>query len=49
MPDDEKKWVKALRSGKREALGWVFQKYHHALYYHALDFLKSPVLAEDAV
>ena len=49
MPDDEKKWVKALRSGKKEALEWVFQKYHHALYYHALDFLKSPVLAEDAV
>ena len=49
MLDDEKKWVKALRSGKKEALEWVFQKYHHALYYHALDFLKSPVLAEDAV
>lgn len=49
MSDDEKKWVKALRSGKKEALERLFQKYHHALYYHALDFLKSPELAEDAV
>lgn len=49
MLDEEKKWVKALRSGNEKALEWVFQKYHHALYYHALDFLKSPALAEDAV
>jgi RNA polymerase sigma-70 factor (family 1) len=49
MADDEKKWVKALQSGKKEALAWAFQKYHHALYYHALDFLKSPAMAEDAV
>lgn len=49
MQDDEIKWVKALRSGNQQALEWLFQKYHHALYYHALDFLKSPAMAEDVV
>ncbi len=49
MMDDEKKWIKALKAGKTIALEKIFQQYHHALYYHALDFVKSPSLAEDVV
>lgn len=49
MQDDDKKWVKGLRKGKAECLQKLFHKYHHALYYHALDFVKSPQQAEDIV
>lgn len=49
MLDDEKEWVKGLRNGKAECLQKLFQKYHHALYYHALDFVKCPQQAEDVV
>nr|WKN37319.1 RNA polymerase sigma-70 factor [Tunicatimonas sp. TK19036] len=49
MVDEDKIWVKALRNGKPEGLNNLFQKYHHALYFHALDLLKSPQAAEDVV
>lgn len=41
--------VKQLKNGNRIAFINLFNKYHHALYYHFLNFLKSPDLTKDAV
>lgn len=41
--------MKAMRKGDAKALHFFFGKYHHALYYHALDFVKTPQWAEDVV
>ncbi|MEQ9439252.1 MAG: RNA polymerase sigma-70 factor [Cyclobacteriaceae bacterium] len=49
MPSEDEKWIKALRNSQEEGLHYLFQKYHHALYYHALAFVKSSPLAEDVV
>lgn len=49
MPNNDRKLVKGLRKGKEKAMHQLFSKYHSALYYHALDFVKDPQQAEDIV
>lgn len=49
MLNDDRKWVEALKANESKGLHYLYEKYHAALYYYALDFVKSPAQAQDVV